>query len=176
MLRELRLWSAALAMSAKSRESGACAASRFEGRQLVRTWGGDQRRSPMARLRSHVTCSTVTGWSPRRISRRLRSALRAWMVACQLAAFNPALARSWWQRRASDADAHSSIQFDRPDALSPDQKFLSTACAWLGPRRLVTTELFLEGPSYASRSARSPSVVAAGSDPTRPTARQSSAS
>ncbi len=36
----------------------------------------------------------------------------------------------------------------RPDAPTPDHAFLSTVCAWLDPRRLVTTELFLRGPEY----------------------------
>jgi predicted phage baseplate assembly protein len=36
----------------------------------------------------------------------------------------------------------------RPDAPSPHPTFLSAVCAWLDPRRLVTTELFLEGPKY----------------------------
>ena len=36
----------------------------------------------------------------------------------------------------------------RPDAPSPDQPFLASVCAFLDPRRLVTTELFLRGPDY----------------------------
>lgn len=36
----------------------------------------------------------------------------------------------------------------RPDAPQPDRLLLNTVCAWLDPRRLVTTELFLRGPIY----------------------------
>ena len=36
----------------------------------------------------------------------------------------------------------------RPDAPQPDKLFLNTICAWLDPRRLVTTEVYLRGPLY----------------------------
>ncbi len=36
----------------------------------------------------------------------------------------------------------------RPDAPAPDRNFLKAVCDYLEPRRLVTTELFLEGPDY----------------------------
>jgi hypothetical protein len=35
-----------------------------------------------------------------------------------------------------------------PDTPEPSQEFLDAVCAYLDPRRLVTTELFLRGPSY----------------------------
>ena len=35
-----------------------------------------------------------------------------------------------------------------PDAPQPDRVFLNTICAYLDPRRLVTTEVFLRGPDY----------------------------
>ena len=35
-----------------------------------------------------------------------------------------------------------------PDTPEPDQPFLDTVCDYLDPRRLVTTELFLRGPTY----------------------------
>jgi hypothetical protein len=38
----------------------------------------------------------------------------------------------------------------RPDAPEPDKLFLKAVCDYLDPRRLVTTELFLEGPDYQS--------------------------
>jgi hypothetical protein len=37
---------------------------------------------------------------------------------------------------------------DQPDAPRPDRLFLDALCAWLDPRRLVTTEVFLRGPVY----------------------------
>jgi predicted phage baseplate assembly protein len=36
----------------------------------------------------------------------------------------------------------------QPDAPRPDRLFLDAVCAWLDPRRLVTTEVFLRGPVY----------------------------
>jgi predicted phage baseplate assembly protein len=35
-----------------------------------------------------------------------------------------------------------------PDAPVPDRQFLDAVCAWLAPRRLVTTELHVRGPVY----------------------------
>jgi hypothetical protein len=35
-----------------------------------------------------------------------------------------------------------------PEAPLPDDRFLRALCAWLEPRRLVTTELLLRGPTY----------------------------
>ena len=32
----------------------------------------------------------------------------------------------------------------------PDRLFLDAVCAWLNPRRLVTTEIFVRGPQYIS--------------------------
>jgi hypothetical protein len=36
----------------------------------------------------------------------------------------------------------------QPDAPRPDRLFLDAICAWLDPKRLVTTEVFLRGPVY----------------------------
>jgi hypothetical protein len=36
----------------------------------------------------------------------------------------------------------------QPDAPLPDRPFLDALCAYLDPRRLVTTEVFLRGPTY----------------------------
>lgn len=36
----------------------------------------------------------------------------------------------------------------QPDAPEPDQPFLDAICDFLDPRRLVTTEIFLRGPTY----------------------------
>jgi hypothetical protein len=36
----------------------------------------------------------------------------------------------------------------QPDAPMPNRNFLDTICEYLNPRRLVTTEVFLRGPSY----------------------------
>src|SRR5262249_31293912 len=35
-----------------------------------------------------------------------------------------------------------------PDTPEPDSLFLCTVCDYLGPRRLVTTELYVRGPDY----------------------------
>jgi hypothetical protein len=37
---------------------------------------------------------------------------------------------------------------DQPDAPRPDPLFLDAICAYLDPRRLITTEVFLRGPEY----------------------------
>jgi hypothetical protein len=37
-----------------------------------------------------------------------------------------------------------------PDTPEPDPNVLNTVCAYLDPRRLVTTELFIRGPAYKS--------------------------
>jgi hypothetical protein len=36
----------------------------------------------------------------------------------------------------------------RPSAPQPDRQFLNAVCAWLDPRRLITTELAVRGPEY----------------------------
>jgi hypothetical protein len=65
-------------------------------------------------------------------------------------AFNPELAPS------PPGDAAGAItlmlipQYDvlNPQWPEPDQPFLDAICAYLDPRRLVTTEVFLRGPTY----------------------------
>jgi hypothetical protein len=67
-----------------------------------------------------------------------------------LPTYNPELAPS------SPGNAPGAVtlllvpQFDpqQPDAPRPDRFFLDAVCRYLNPRRLVTTELFLRGPSY----------------------------
>jgi len=88
-----------------------------------------------------------------------------------LAAYNPTLAR---QEPGSAPGAvtlmiipkYSSI---RPDAPSPDQPFLASVCAFLNPRRLITTELFLNGPQYISLWVSAAiEIVPTGADPDSP--------
>jgi len=43
-----------------------------------------------------------------------------------------------------------SSDADNPNAPRPNQDFLEAVCAYLSPRRLVTTELYLTGPSYVA--------------------------
>jgi hypothetical protein len=65
-------------------------------------------------------------------------------------AFNPELSPS------TPGDAPGSVTLlivpradrERPDAPLPDQPFLDAVCAYIDPRRLVTTECFLRGPDY----------------------------
>ncbi len=38
----------------------------------------------------------------------------------------------------------------QPEAPVPDRLFLEAVCAWLDPRRLLTTEIFVRGPEYVS--------------------------
>lgn len=65
-------------------------------------------------------------------------------------AYNPALSAS------SPGDAAGAVtlmlipaqDLARPDAPEPDQPFLDAVCSYIDPRRLVTTEVFLRGPTY----------------------------
>jgi hypothetical protein len=67
-----------------------------------------------------------------------------------LPAFNPALSPN----EPGDAPGAVTLmlipRYDpaQPDAPRPDQLFLDQVCAYLDPRRLVTTEVFLRGPAY----------------------------
>ncbi len=65
-------------------------------------------------------------------------------------AFNPELSPN------SPGDAAGAVTLmlipqvdpDHPDAPQPDQPFLDAVCDYIDPRRLVTTEVFLRGPTY----------------------------
>ena len=65
-------------------------------------------------------------------------------------AFNPELP----QNEPGDAPGAVTLmvipKYDpaQPDAPLPDRPFLDALCAYLDPRRLVTTEVFLRGPTY----------------------------
>jgi hypothetical protein len=67
-----------------------------------------------------------------------------------LPAYNPALA----QNTPGDAPGAVTLMVvpsydpDHPDSPEPDTLFLDAVCAYLGPRRLVTTELYVRGPDY----------------------------
>ena len=71
-----------------------------------------------------------------------------------LPAFSPELAPS----RAGDAAGAVTVlvvpksDAAHPDAPEPDQILLDAICDWLDPRRLVTTEVFLRGPTYVDIS------------------------
>jgi hypothetical protein len=69
-----------------------------------------------------------------------------------LSAFNPTLTRQEPGNAPGAVTLMLIPKFSaiRADAPSPDPAFLSAVCAWLDPRRLVTTELFLRGPKYKS--------------------------
>jgi len=88
-----------------------------------------------------------------------------------LAAYNPTLTR----QESGNAPGAVTLMLiprysaTRPDAPSPDPVFLSAVCAWLEPRRLVTTELFLRGPAYVGVWVSvAVEIVPAGSDPASP--------
>jgi hypothetical protein len=76
-------------------------------------------------------------------------------------AFNPELSPS------SPGDAPGAVTLMlipradplHPDAPEPDQPFLDAVCDYIDPRRLVTTEVFLRGPTYK------PIWVSVGFDP-----------
>jgi hypothetical protein len=88
-----------------------------------------------------------------------------------LAAYNPTLSR---QEPGSAPGAVTLMLIPkysstRPDAPSPDHPFLASVCAWLDPRRLVTTELFLCGPAYIPIWVSAAiEIIPAGADPDSP--------
>jgi hypothetical protein len=119
----------------------------------VRTWGGAEAESitdgerQIARFLQHRD--------------RVVSVADFMTIACRtpgvdlgrvdvIPAFNPELAPS------PPGDAAGAItlmvipRYDvrNPQAPEPDQPFLDAICAYLDPRRLVTTEVFLRGPAY----------------------------
>jgi hypothetical protein len=51
------------------------------------------------------------------------------------------------------------VDVAHPEAPQPDQLFLETVCSYIDPRRLVTTEVFLRGPTYV------PIWISVGFDP-----------
>ena len=67
-----------------------------------------------------------------------------------LAAYNPTLSRHDPGNAPGAVTLMLIPKFSatRPDAPEPDQFFLKAVCDYLDPRRLVTTELFLQGPDY----------------------------
>jgi hypothetical protein len=67
-----------------------------------------------------------------------------------LSAFNPELAPSQPGDAAGAVTVMVVPKYDaaHPDAPEPNQTLLDAICAWLDPRRLVTTEVFLRGPTY----------------------------
>lgn len=88
-----------------------------------------------------------------------------------LAAYNPSLPR----QEPGNAPGAVTLMLipkysaTRPDAPSPDQAFLSVVCAYLDPRRLVTTELFLQGPDYVPIwISVALEIVAVGAEPDAP--------
>jgi hypothetical protein len=88
-----------------------------------------------------------------------------------LSAYNPTLTR---QEPGSAPGAVTLMLIPkysgtRPDAPSPDQPFLASVCAWLEPRRLVTTELFLRGPQYVPLwISVAIEIIPSGADPDSP--------
>ena len=65
-------------------------------------------------------------------------------------AFNPELAPSAPGDAAGAVTLMLIPRVDplHPDAPQPDQPFLDAVCDYIDPRRLVTTEVFLRGPTY----------------------------
>jgi hypothetical protein len=69
-----------------------------------------------------------------------------------LAAFNPQLTPN------APGDAPGAVTLmvvprhdpDHPDAPQPDRPLIDAVCRYIEPRRLVTTEVFVRGPSYRS--------------------------
>jgi hypothetical protein len=119
----------------------------------VRTWGGADAESvadgekQIARFLGHrdrlVTATdfaTITARTPGVDIARVEV----------LPAYNPSLARNEPGNAPGAVTLMIVPKFSatRPDAPEPDALFLQAVCEYLNPRRLVTTELFLNGPEY----------------------------
>jgi hypothetical protein len=119
----------------------------------VRTWGGADAESvsdgekQIARFLGHrdrlVTAkdfATITARTPGVDIARVEV----------LPAYNPSLARNEPGNAPGAVTLMIVPKFSatRPDAPEPDAPFLQAVCEYLNPRRLVTTELFLNGPEY----------------------------
>jgi len=67
-----------------------------------------------------------------------------------LPTFNPKLSSGQWGAAPGAVTLMLVPKYDaaHPDTPEPDPVFLNAVCAYLDPRRLVTTEVFLRGPSY----------------------------
>jgi hypothetical protein len=119
----------------------------------VRTWGGDEAETVSAgekqisrylqhrdRLVNAADFETITLRTPGVDIGRVE--VRP--------AFHPALSRN----EPGDAPGAVTLMVipkydqNQPDAPLPDRLFLDTICAYLDTRRLVTTEIFLRGPTY----------------------------
>ena len=124
----------------------------FEASNPVRTWGGAEGESvaegekQVARYLQHRD-RLVTAEDFRTIARRTPGIDLGRVEV--LPAFNP-------DASAEPGDAPGAVtllvipRYDalQPDAPLPDRLFLDALCDHLDPRRLVTTEVFLRGPTY----------------------------
>jgi Baseplate J-like protein len=125
----------------------------FSVRNEVRTWGGadaetvDDGEKQISRYLQHRD-RLVTAEDFETITRRTPGVEIGRVEV--IPAFHPELAPN----EAGDAPGavtlmviprHDPLQ---PDAPRPDRLFLNTICAYLDPRRLVTTEVYLRGPNY----------------------------
>ena len=116
------------------------------------TWGGADSESPAEaeKQRRPLPPAPRPAWSRPRTSRRSCGARRASSWAGSRSC-PPSTRRPRRPRQAPGAV--TVLVIPRVDALhpqapEPDRLFLTTVCRYLDPRRLVTTEVFLRGPSY----------------------------
>jgi hypothetical protein len=124
----------------------------FKAGNPVRTWGGAEGESvaegekQVARYLQHRD-RLVTAEDFRTIARRTPGIDLGRVEV--LPAFNP-------DASAEPGDAPGAVtllvipRYDavQPDAPIPDRLFIDAVCEYLEPRRLVTTEVFLRGPTY----------------------------
>ena len=125
----------------------------FKVNNPIRTWGGtdaetvNEGEKQIARYLQHrdrlvsvADFETITKRTPGVDTGRVEV----------LPAYNPALA----QNEPGDAPGAVTLMViptydqDQPDAPRPDRLFLNAICDYLNERRLVTTEVFVRGPSY----------------------------
>jgi hypothetical protein len=140
-------------VNAGSVSAGPALPSGFQVNNPVRTWGGADPESAaegekqISRYLQHrdrlVTAEdfkTITWRTP---------GVRLGRVEV-LPAFHPELAPNQPGDAAGAVTLLVIPKYDpvQPDAPVPDRTFLNAICGYLDPRRLVTNEVFLRGPSY----------------------------
>lgn len=119
----------------------------------VRTWGGAEAETvsegekQIARYLQHRD-RLVSAFDFKTITRRTPGVDLGRVEV--LPVFNPKLSTSQSGNAPGAVTLMLVPKYDavHPDTPEPDQVFLNAVCAYLDPRRLVTTEVFLRGPSY----------------------------
>lgn len=123
----------------------------FSVTNALPTWGGADRESPAeaekqaARFLQHRD-RLVTASDFEAIVRRTPGVQLGRVEV--LPTFNPQTTPPTQAPGAVTVMVIPRVDAQHPQAPEPDRLFLTTICRYLDPRRLVTTEVFLRGPTY----------------------------